>query len=194
MKKVSKLLVMAIVILAVITMSLSVNAAAANEILVEYIRDPHVVNGMLFELTNSQKNAITDYVNTLDEATAAAVHADIVAMEQTIKNTGAKNTSQITKSVKTDILARAKDTATKAGLILNVNTSAKTFTLTKISGGTLASGSYTALATNPGTNASNVASSSNSGAKLLYTGSNYIVYALPVLAIVAVAIIIKKRA
>ena len=194
MKKVSKLLVMAVVVLAVITMSLSVNAAAANEILVEYIRDPHVVNGMLFELTNSQKNAITDYVNTLDEATASAVHADIVAMEQTIKNTGATNTSQISKSVKTDILARAKDTATKAGLTLTVNTSSKTFTLTKATGETLASGSYTALATNPGTSSGGGVATSSNGAKLLYTGSNYLVYTLPVLAIVAVAIIVKKRA
>lgn len=193
MKKVSKFLVMAFVVLAVVTMSLSVNAAASHDILIQYIREPHNVNGILFELTNSQKNAITDYINTLDESTAAAVHADIVSMEETIRSTGAKSTSQISKSVKTDILARAKDTATKAGLTLTVNTNTRTFTLTKANNEVLASGSYISLATNPGTSSGNTASSST-GAKLLYTGANYLVYAVPVLAIVAVAIIVKKRA
>ncbi len=198
MRKLSKLLVMAVVVLLLITMSVYSNAAEAHNILIEYVRDAHNVNGMIFELTNSQKNAITDYINTLDEATVSAIHADLVSMEQTIKNTGATSTSAISKEVKTDILERAKATATKAGLTLTVNTSTKTFTLTKSNGDVLASGRYTALATNPGT-ASGSASSTGtgvvtSGSKLLYTGANYALVALPVLAIVAVAIVVKKRA
>lgn len=196
MKTLSKILVMAVVILAVVTMSVRVNAAQAHDILTEYVRSAHNVNGMLFELTNSQKNAITNYIATLNESTASAVHADLVSMEQTIKNTGATKTSEINKDVRTSVLNQAKSTATKAGLTLSVNTNAKTFTLTKSNGETLASGSYTTLATNPGTaSAGNGgAASSASGAKLLYTGANYAVFALPVLAIIAVAVIVKKRA
>lgn len=196
MKKVSRILVMALVVLAVITMSLRVNAAEANNILVEYIRSAHNVNGMLIELTNSQKNAITDYVNTLSESTASAVHADLVSMEQTLKNTGATNVSQISNSVKTSILNQAKATATKAGLTLNVNTKSNTFTLTKSNGETLASGSYTSLVTNPGSAPAGTSNSgsASTGAKLLYTGANYAVFALPVIAIIAVAVIVKKRA
>lgn len=197
MKKVSKILVMAFVVLAVVTMSLSVNAAGSKDILTEYIRDPHNVNGMLFELKNAQKNSITDHITTLSDETASSIHADLVSMENTIRGTGATNTSQISKEVKTQILNQAKATANKAGLTLSVNTSTKTFTLTRADGSVLASGSYLALVTNPGAapagNGGSGAAAST-GAKLLYTGSNYAVFALPVLAIIAVAVVVKKRA
>lgn len=193
MRKILKMLVMAIVVLAVVTMSLNVNAATSKETLTNYIRNSHNINGMLFELTNSQKNAVTDYIATsLDENTANAVYQDIVSIEQTIKNTGATNTSKISQSVKTEVLEKAKATAKKAGLTLNVNTKSKSFTLVKSDGSTLISGSYTSLVTNPGTN-NGGASASTSGKKLLYTGANYALYALPVLAIVAVAVVVKKR-
>lgn len=195
MKKISKLLVMTLVLLAVVTMSLTVNAAS-KDILVEYVRSAHNVNGMLIELTNSQKNAITDYIATLDDATAASIHADLVSMENTLKNTGATNSSQVSASVKTEILNQAKATAQKAGLTLTVNTGSKSFTLQKANGETLASGSYKTLVANPGTasggNGSQAAAAT--GSKLLYTGSNYIVAGSVVLAIVAVAVIVKKRA
>ena len=191
MRKLSKILVMALVVLAVVTMSLNVNAATSKETLTNYIRNAHNVNGMLFELTNSQKNAVTDYIATsLDENTANAVYQDIVSIEQKIKNTGAANTSQISKQVKTEVLEKAKATAKKAGLTLNVNTKTKSFTLVKSDGKTLISGNYTSLVTNPGTNAGSTTAAS--GKKLLYTGANYALYALPVLAIVAVAVVVKN--
>lgn len=192
MRKLSKMLIMALVVLAVVTMSLNVNAATSKENLTNYIRNVHNVNGMLFELTNSQKNAVTDYIATsLDENTANSVYQDIVSIEQKIKNTGAANTSQISKQVKTEVLEKAKATAKKAGLTLNVNTKSKSFTLVKSDGKTLISGNYTSLVTNPGTNTEN--KTATSGKKLLYTGANYALYALPVLAIVAVAVVVKKR-
>lgn len=197
MKKVSKILVMAVVVLAVVTMSLNVNASSSKDILTEYIRAAHNVNGMLFELTNAQKNAITDYITTLSDETASSIHADLVSMENTIKATGATSTSQISTEVKTQVLNQAKATANKAGLTLSVNTSAKTFTLTKADGSTLASGTYTALATNPGAapaGGSGTGAAASTGSKLLYTGANYAVFALPVIAIIAVAVVVKKRA
>jgi len=92
---------------------------------------------------------------------------------------------------KTEVLEKAKATAKKAGLTLNVNTKTKSFTLVKSDGKTLISGNYTSLVTNPGTNAGSTTAAS--GKKLLYTGANYALYALPVLAIVAVAVVVKKR-
>lgn len=194
MRKISKMLVMAIVVLAVVTMSLNVNAATSKETLTNYVRNAHNINGMLFELTNSQKNAVTDYIATsLDENTANSVYQDIVSIEQTIKNTGATNTSQISNSVKNEVLEKAKAVAKKAGLTLNVNTKTNSFTLVKSDGSTLISGDYTKLATNPGTNNGSSTTATTSGKKLLYTGANYALYALPVLAIVAVAVVVKKR-
>ena len=113
MRKVSKILVMAIVVLAVITMSLNVNAATANENLTNYIKASHNVNGMVFELTNSQKNSLVNYVKTLDEKTAETVYSDIISIEETIKNTGAKNVSEISETVKSEILEKATETAKK---------------------------------------------------------------------------------
>ncbi len=195
MRKILKMLVMAIVVLAVVTMSLNVNAATSKETLTNYIRNSHNVNGMLFELTNSQKNAVTDYIATsLDENTAKAVYQDIVSIEQTIKNTGATKTSQISTSVRNDVLEKAKAVAKKAGLTLNVNTKSNSFTLVKADGSVLISGDYTKLATNPGTNNGGAsAGTTATGKKLLYTGANYALYAVPVLAIVAVAVVVKKR-
>ncbi len=199
MRKLSKILTMTVVVLAVIAMSLNVNAATQKETLINYIREAHVVNGMMFEITNAQKNALTDYINTsISEETAQAVYNDLVSIENTIKNTGATNTSQISRDVREKVLAQAKATATKAGLTLNVDTRNNTFTLLKTNGEVLASGGYLSLVTNPGANpgSSNGGSSNGStagGNKLLYTGANYVVYALPVLAIVAVALVVKKR-
>lgn len=202
MKKVSKILAMALVVLAVITMSLNAHAAEGHNILNEYITTPHVINSMLFELkNNAQKTAITNYVSTLSIETVSAIHADLVSMENTIRNTGATNTSQISTAVKTQILNQAKATAAKAGLTLTVNTSNKTFTLKKADGTVLASGCYLDLVVNPGAapapsagGSAAPAPAANTGRKLLYTGSNYVVYALPVFAIIAVALVAKKRA
>ncbi len=195
MRKLSKVLTMAVVVLAVIAMSLNVNAATQKETLINYIREAHVVNGMMFEITNAQKNALTDYVNTsISEETAQAVYNDLVSIENTIKNTGATNTSQISKEVREKVLAQAKATATKAGLTLNVDTRTDTFTLIKSDGTVLASGGYTSLATNPGSGSgSSNGGTSAGGSTLLYTGANYALYAVLALAIVAVAVIVKKR-
>ncbi len=200
MRKLTKMLTMAIVVLAVITMSLNVNAATAKENLINYIRSAHVVNGILFEITNAQKNAITDYINTsIDDNVAQQVYNDLTSIETTIRDTGATNVSQISQPVREKILAQAKATAAKAGLTLNVDTKSNTFTLIKSDGNVLASGGYLGLATNPGSapagsgSGSNGSGSTTTGSKLLYTGANYLVYALPVLAIVAVALIVKKR-
>ncbi len=196
MRKVSKILVMAIVVLAVITMSLNVNAATANENLTNYIKASHNVNGMVFELTNSQKNSLVNYVKTLDEKTAETVYSDIISIEETIKNTGAKNVSEISETVKSEILEKATETAKKAGLTLTVNTKTNTFKLVKSSGEVLISGNYTTILKSSGTSSSSKATATSStGSKLLYTGANYAVYALPALTIVAaIAIFVKKRA
>ncbi len=195
MRKLSKVLTMAVVVLAVIAMSLNVNAATQKETLINYIREAHVVNGMMFEITNAQKNALTDYVNTsISEETAQAVYNDLVSIENTIKNTGATNTSQISQEVRDKVLAQAKATATKAGLSLNVDTRNNTFSLLKSDGTVLASGGYLSLATNPGSGSgSSNGGTSAGGSKLLYTGANYALYAVLALAIVAVAVIVKKR-
>lgn len=192
MKKVSKLLIMAIVVLAVITMSLNVNAS--TQILKDYVGDIHNINGMVFELTDSQKTAVLNYISTLDDATAATVHNEIVAVENLVRSTGATQVSQISVSTRNDIIARAKSVAAKAGLTLTVDTKANSFTLTKSNGEVLTSGSYVSLIKYQGSAPAGATAGATTTTKLLYTGANYAVYAVAVIAIVAVAIVVKKRA
>ena len=96
-------------------------------------------------------------------------------------------------SVKTEIISIATSAAAKAGLALTVNTSNNTFTLTKnVDGSVLISGSADAL-TSYATASSSTSAPATGNQTLLYTGANYAVYAFAVLAIVAVAIVVKKR-
>lgn len=195
MRKLSKLLVMALVVLAVITMSMNVNAS--TQALKDYVNGIHNINGMTFELTNNQKTAVLNHISTLSDATAASIQSKIGQAENLIRTSGATNLSQISLETKQQVLALAKSAAQEAGLTLSVDTKAKTFTLTKNDGSVLTSGGYTALVGNV---ANMPAGNGGAGAQtagkttLLYTGANYAVYAVAVLAIVAVAIIVKKRA
>lgn len=199
MRKLSKLLVMAVVVLAVITMSMNVNAS--TQALKDYVNGIHNINGMTFELTNKQKTAVLDYISTLDDATAASVQSKIGQAENLIKTSGVTKLSEINKETKEKVISLAKSAADVAGLDLTVDLGAKTFSLTKSDGSVLTSGNYKALVGNvanmPAANGgvgSAAPASSASTTTLLYTGANYAVYAVAVLAIVAVAIIVKKRA
>lgn len=192
MRKLSKLLVMAVVVLAVITMSMSVNAS--TQALKDYVGDIHNINGMIFELTNNQKTAVLNYISGLSDATSASIHSKIAQAENLIRETGATSLSQISKETKQTALSLAKSAAQEAGLQLSVDTKAKTFTLTKADGSVLTSGGYTSLIGKAGAAGNNGGTAAAAGTKLLYTGSNYAVSAVAVLAIVAVAIVVKKRA
>ena len=142
MKKLSKLLTMMIVIVAVITMSFEVNAGTKT--LVDYLSVGHNINGMTLELTKAEKNALTKYINQyVDDATAESILADVTAVEDLIKATGAKKVDEISKDDLKKAVDLAKKACTKAGLTLSANTNDKTFKISKNSDGTvLTSGSY----------------------------------------------------
>lgn len=142
MKKLSKLLTMIIVIVAVITMSFEVNAGTQS--LVDYLNEGHNINGMTLELTKAEKNALTKYINQyVDDATADSILSDVVAVEKLIKDTGAKKVDEISKDDLKKAVDLAKKACTKAGLTLSANTNEKTFKISKNSDGTvLTSGSY----------------------------------------------------
>lgn len=204
--KVSKLLVMALVVLAVITMSLSVRAGT-NE-LKAYVNEAHTINELVFELTDSQKKVVSDYIATLDDATADSILADIKSAENIVKNSGVKDVVNLTVEQKKEIINLGQSAANKAGLVLTVDTANNTFSLTKRDGSALVSGAVAPLITkkttvsggNAGSTVGSVSTpaqnngGSSAGSTLLYTGSNVAVYAVAVLAIVAVAVVVKKRA
>ena len=193
MSKVSKIFIMALLVLAMISVSLNVNAANAD--LTAYIGTVHVINGMIFELSNAQKATLNSFASKIDDATSDAIMNDIMAAENVVRNSGVTNHNSLTKAQQDQIIAYAKSAASKAGAVLEINLSSRTYKLTK-NGKVVIAGNVDSLVVDPGT-ASTGGSSSTSTAstsKLLYTGANYALYTGAVCAIVAVAVVIKKRA
>ena len=222
MRKFSKLLTMALVILAVITMSLTVKAETKD--LSAYLNESHEVNGMVFELTEVEKTALTTYIDQyIDNATADDILKDMASIEKLIKNTGKSSMKEIDPAVITSAVDIAKRACQKAGLTLAANTADKTFKITKNSDGTsVITGTYAnkitesktsnvakkedvkkdtttntiktenKVDTKKDTNTTNTTNTTSSD-KLLYTGYNPVVYVVAMLAIVAIAVVAKRR-
>lgn len=195
MNKLSKLLVMAIVVLAVVTMSLNVKAGTMD--LVSYIKTAHSVNGMTYELKGGDKVAVEDYiVNNLSDAQSDAALAKIKEAEALVASTGAKKVEDIPADVKSKVISLATTTASEVGLTLKVDTANNTYSLSNgakvLSSGKIATTTVGGGA--PAGGSSNGGSSAPAGNTLLYTGANYAVCGALVLAIVAVAVVVKKRA
>ncbi len=197
MRKLSKLLVMAVVLLAVVTMSLYVNAGTQD--LSNYVLDIHNINGMVFELTNSQKSAIKDYIqNNVTDAQADVAYAKIKEAENLVASTGVTRMENLSKDVKTKVIYLAVEAANAVGLTLNVNTKDNTFTLYN-GNKVLASGKAESLVVYQQTPAKTPAqggAASQAGTKttkLLYTGANYAIFACVAIAVVAGAVVVAKK-
>ena len=193
MSKVSKVLVMTLLVLAIASVSLQVNAS--NKDLTAYIGTVHVINGMMFELSNAQKATLNSFASQIDDATSDSIMSDITAAENIIRNSGVTNHNQLTSAQQEQIVALAKSAASKAGAVLEVNLSNRTYKLTK-NGKVVIAGNIDSLIVDPGTatGGSSTTTSSAAKSKLLYTGADYALYAGAACAIVAVAVVIKKRA
>lgn len=197
MKRLSKLLVMVVVTLAVVTISLRVNAGTAD--LVTYVTKSHTINGMKFELKSEQKKSVQSYIEkNVSDAQADSAYAKIKSAEKIVADSGVTKIENLSASDKSKAISLATQAASDVGLTLKVDTNANTFTL--LNGSTvLASDSVKNLVkpVNSGSNGGSgngSAGTSTTGSALLYTGSNSVVYGLVALAIVAVAVVVKKRA
>ena len=190
MRKVSKILVLALVVMTIVSVYSSVKAATAD--LVAYIGTVHNINGMLWELSNSGKNKLNDFAAKLDNATADSIMSDIIAAENVIRNSGVTNHNQLSATQQSQIVAYAQSAASKAGGSLTVDLGKRTYSLTK-AGKVIISGKIDDLIVDPGTAPAGGTATTPAGSKLLYTGSNYAVYVISALAIVAVALVANKK-
>ena len=88
--KISKSILMAIVFLAVITMSFSVSAFS-NTDLISYLTSTQTVNGTSYVLSEDQKNAVRDYLTTnpVSDDVAESIRVDIETAKSMIAATGA---------------------------------------------------------------------------------------------------------
>ena len=195
MKKVSKILVLALIIMTVASIASTVKAANAD--LKAYIGTVHNINGMLWELSNDAKQKLVNLAAKLDDATSDSIMNDIVAAEMVVRNSGVTNHNNLTAAQQAQIVAYAQSAASKAGANLTVDLSKRTYSLTK-NGKVVLSGNIDSLIVDPGTapaggSGSAPAAATSTGKKLLYTGSNYAVYAFSAVAIVAVALVVRKK-
>ena len=196
MKRITKILVMAAILLAIISLTSVVRASTDD--LVNYVRSVHNINSMLWELPNEQKDAAENFIRKyLDDATADAVLAELRKAEDELIKTQATNHNDISKSVYSKAVAYVQSAVAKTGKAsITVNTQKRTYSITTPDGqfGGLAEKLVTDPGTNNGNGGSSNAASTTSGKTLLYTGANYIAYVLAFVAIVAVAVVAKKRA
>ena len=198
MKTISKILVLALAVIMIVSVYSSVKAATSD--LVAYIGTSHNINGMIWEISNDGKKKLTDFASKLDNATADSVLSDIIAAENVVRNSGVTNHNQLTAAQQSQIVAYAQSAAQKAGGTLTVDLAKRTFTLSK-GGKVVLSGNIDDVIVDPGTASGGTSSTGGSAAssattsksKLLYTGSNYAVYMFSALAIVAVAVVANKR-
>ncbi len=199
MSKLSKLLVMIVVILAVVTISLKVNAGTAD--LTSYVTSSHKINGMKFELKKEQKKSVKNYIeNNVSDEQANAAYGNIKAAEKIVSDSGVTKIENLSPNDKSKAISLATQAAKDVGLNLKVDTNANTFTL--LNGSTVLVSDAISNLIKPVNSGSNGGSGSGSGSAgtattgstLLYTGSNSAVYGVVALAIVAVAVVVKKRA
>ena len=197
--KITKLSVMALVIITLITMATSVSAYTSAE-LENYITGTHTISGSQFELKAAEKQEVKDYLasNPLTDAQATQIKSLLDEAKNKISATGASNLNQIAKSTKAEVVALLKEAGNVAGLTVSVDTSAKTITVSK-AGTVIVSGSY-AMEGNGGvtvrtyTNPASVTKGGSTISGFVYTGSNNTVLAIvAVLAVVAVSTIVVRK-
>lgn len=213
MNKLSKLVVMAIIMLAIVAVSINVNAYTNDELLL-LVQGAYTLGEgdvPVYELKEADKLAITKYLteNPVSDEVATSIKDDLVAIGDMIEATGTSNLANIETSVMEDIIAIAQSAGQKAGLKVAINSVDGTFTIKTENGTVLASDTYiknntsadvtdpteTEKSENQAEEKSDAKTDEKSSkAKLLYTGADSFVYVLPLLAIVAVAIVAKKRA
>lgn len=191
--KVSRIIIMTLVFVAVITMSLSVKAFTNTE-LIDYLTSEQSVNGTRYVLSEDQKNAVRDYLTAhpVSDDVASSIKHYIEMAKTKIVETGATKPSQLSQYVKTEVMSLLKMSGNLAGVDVVFDLAGKTVTIVEQSTGKhLASGSTKAFIYADSTNNS----ASQTSGTLVYTGAQSLVYIIPVLAVVAVAslIVIKKR-
>ena len=193
MNKLSKLLVMTMLILAIIAVSINVNAATNADLVYALEEGPSEVNGIKVPLSAADRQTLIKYLeeNPLTDEVATQIGRNLNYIYVLVEESGATSIEGIDSDTLEDIIILARHAGDLAGLDVTIDTNAKTFSIKTANGTSLISKSYV---TSENPSAPTSETKSNGTTTLLYTGANYAVFALPVLAIVAVAIVAKKRA
>ena len=206
MNKLLKLVVMAIIMLAVVAVSINVNAYTNND-LIAHLGDTYTIGDTTYQLKPEKQKVLKDYFEKNPDIDADSIVKDLQAIDSKIKESKATSLDDIDANLGDEIIKLAQKAAETAGLTFNIDSENGIVSIVTRDGTALIEetfdvGNEEADVTDPSENNGTEAEEKSdaktdeksSKAKLLYTGADSFVYVLPLLAIVAVAIVAKKRA
>ncbi len=197
---------MAIIMLAVVAVSINVNAYTNND-LIAHLGDTYTIGDTTYQLRPEKQKVLKDYFEKNADIDADSIVKDLQAIDSKIKESKATSLDDIDANLGDEIIKLAQKAAETAGLTFNIDSENGIVSIVTRDGTALIEetfdvGNEEADVTDPSENNGTEAEEKSdaktdeksSKAKLLYTGADSFVYVLPLLAIVAVAIVAKKRA
>lgn len=190
MNKLSKIVSIAILIIAVLSISVS---AYTNADVIDYVTRAHTVNGRTAQLDKAQRESLSKYLrdNPVSNSEADEIIAKLDKAKSLIDHSGATSLSNLSTSIKAEVVALIKEAGAIAKLDVEVDTVKETVTIKTRGGKTIIGAtSYSQFNTNPASNSSNANSSTTSNSnKLVYTGNSFSIDMTKIgIAIVAIAI------
>lgn len=170
MKKTLKIMVIAMLLILVATTV----QAYTNDELVTYLTSSKTIAGKSVSLSADEKGAVRKYLesNPLSDEDAEAVKNKVDAAIAIMDDAGVTDISKLSDADKDAIVSLANSAAEIAGVTVSVDTAKKTVTVKDSKGKVVFAEDYTTRET------------------LTYTGANYAMYIVPVVAIIAVAMVV----
>lgn len=205
MNKVVKVMSMIAVMIAVIAMTVSVQAYT-NQDVISYVTKAHTVNGRTVQLSQTQRQSLTQYLNEnpVTESEANDIIAKLDKAKSLIDNSGATNLSQLSSSIKGEVISLVKEAGRIAELDVQVDTANETVTIKTLKGKVIISAtSYSQFnkdVQKPGTTTTTNSGSTSSGStttgkKLVYTGNTAGMKTIVAIVAIAIAgVCVKKYA
>ncbi len=198
MNKVCKILGIMAIILCMMTLSVK---AYTNDDVITYITSKHTVNGRTMQLEADQRESLRQYLkqNPVTDTQAGDIIAKLDRAKSIISDTGATSLSQISDSVKGQLMFLVKDAGKIAGLLVEIDTVNNIITIKDSKGNVIIRPtSYNILFSNPAASTGESTTTKKSSTnKLVYTGNHYGISKQMILAIVVVAmsgLLVKKYA
>ena len=206
--KISKILLLPMVVIAIVLILPVYTNSYTNEELVTYITDVHHIGGNEYKLTNENAENIKEYLieNPVTDEQAEQIKSLIEQAKQKVNNK--EDLANLTDGEKTEIVSLLQQSGNIAGLNVSVNTSNNVITVNDekevlLNGSYMKSGNGgIVVEANSKNNSKNVKTKSyelayNGGSKsFVYTGSNYnlifISFFIFIVVTVSTIVVVKK--
>lgn len=169
--KVSKLLIMSALVLAVVVCLATSTYAFSNSDLTKYLTGSHVINGSTYELNDSAKAQVKSYLekNPVTDEQAAQIKANLEKAKSLVV-AGAQSLNQMNSEKKSEIVSYVKAAGNIAGVEVSINTETQVINIVA-NGKTILSGTYALDGTNGLTVRTSAPQGGNGGGASAQAGS-----------------------